>query len=508
MRYIAVMAAALLMTGLMAVSAWAGGQSVSGALAEALYKKGVLDDASYNDIKKAEGEGGEQALSKKLIETLHNKGILDDESYAKLARQAEEQPGPVAVATPQSSPSSAKPGEAERPFDKAFASVEEGFARLGGDTVKLKIGTWTQLGFVSDNIGSNTGALPSATSFVARSGNQFYIRFARLYFNGTLSDKVGFRLMVDANGGAPGSPLRDAFVWFDYIPYTRVTLGQFLTPWGDETWRAPFDLPMINYSMAANLMQFPNFRDIGLMASSKYSTKVGELPVGAGYSMALINGNNMNAADNNNAKDFMGRAWVNPFVPGLSVGGSWYVGKTSNFAGAIGNKRSNTRWGLELDYAPTFAKGLAVRGEYLAQRKWIPSNNQNVTGASALYNFSGNPSAPPVALALAAADNRFCHAYGWYASALYRPSGFEGGLKFLNDLEPTFRYDFLDEDTKVKNNSRDRFTLGVNYWLNKYTRFLANYEWIKADGALKTRAMMNTNNFGHNVFTTNVQIWF
>jgi phosphate-selective porin len=505
MRYIAAAAAVLMMTGLMAVSAWAGGQSVSGALAEALYKKGVLDDASYGELKKAEGEGGEQALNKKLIETLHAKGILDDESYNKLARQVEEQPGPVAVAAPQSSPSSAKPGESDRPFDKALSSVEEGFARLSGDTVKLKIGTWTQLGFVNDNVGSNTGALPGPTSFVANSGNQFYIRYARLYFNGTLSDKVGFRVMADASSG---TPLRDAYVWMDYIPYTRVTLGQFLTPWSDETWRAPFDLPMINYSMAANLMQFPNFRDIGLMASSKYSTKVGGLPVGGGYSMALINGNNINAPDNNDSKDFLGRAWVNPFVPGLSVGGSWYVGKTTNGVGRVQDDKSNTRWGVELDYAPDFAKGLAIRGEYLSQRKWLPSNNQNVTGASALYNFRGNPAATPAARALVAADNRYYHAYGWYTSALYRLNGFDGGMKFLNDLEPTFRYDFLDEDTAIKENSRDRFTMGLNYWLNKYTRVLANYELFSADGGLKTRAMMNTNNFGHSVFTTNVQIWF
>lgn len=482
MRLITVLCG-ILLTALFAVApAMAAESSVSTALTEVLHTKGVIDDATYSDLKNAQAVGGDQALDSKLVEVLHNKGILDDATYNKLAEQAK---APVVAVAPQASPASAAPSG--RPLDKAFSAVEEGFAKLGGDTVKLKIGTWTQFGYVYDNAGSNAGTLPYSSSVNSNSSNQFYIRFARLYFNGTLGDKVGFRVMLD---GAGSPPLRDAFLWADYIPYTRVTIGQFLTPFGSETWRAPFDLPMINYSMGAGLMQFPNFRDIGLMASSKYITK-GAWPVGGGFATALINGSGQNAADNNDQKDWIGRAWIYPFVPGLSVGGSWYLGKTG-----ANSQFDNQRWGAELDYASTYVKGLNIRAEYLQQRKLFTDGFQSV----------GNDSSKaPTALNI---TDRYYHSEAWYAQACYRVNGLAGPMKFLNDFEPTFRYDVLDDDMATPDNTRTRYTFGINYWLNKYTRILTNYESIHADKGLKTKSLANTDYFGHQVLTTNIQIWF
>lgn len=524
MRFLTVIGSMLLTALFFVAPAMAADSSVSSALTDVLHTKGVIDDATYNDLKNAQAVGGDQALNSKLVEVLHNKGILDDASYNKLAEQAK---APVVAVAPQASPASAAPSD--RPLEKAFSAVEEGFAKLGGDTVKLKIGTWTQLGYVYDNAGSNQGALPYSSAPVSNSSNQFYIRFARLYFNGTLGDKVGFRVMLD---GAGTPPLRDAYAWFDYIPYTRVTLGQFLTPFGDETWRAPFELPMINYSMAAGLMQFPNFRDIGLMASSKYITK-GPWPVGGGFATALINGSGMNTSDNNDTKDWIGRAWINPFVPGLSVGGSWYLGKTdvqrSSSNARVWNRFDNQRWGAELDYAPTFLKGLMVRAEYLQQRKFFNSFYEPVvTRASAApfgitassFNdsskiFAATTETTATALSktspfrqLRPGEIKLYHSEGWYAEAAYRVNGLTGGLRFLNDFEPTFRYDYLDEDMATKNNSRNRYTFGLNYWVNKYTRILTNYESISAGDGLKSKSLVNVDNFGHQVVTTNIQIWF
>jgi len=450
--------------------------SMSGALLEVLHEQGVINDARYGEIKKAGETGGEQAMTRQLLEVLHEGGTISDEAYQRLVGKADaekaarEARSAEAVSSPRATPTG------DRPAEQAFEAVEEGFARLNNNNIKLKIGAWMEGGYSYDANGSSAGALPGSSTVNTNSGNQFYVRFARPYFNFSFKEKIGFRLVLDATG-AP--PLRDMYIWFDYIPYTRVTFGQFLTPFGSEVWRAPFENPMINYSLASTLMQFPNLRDIGVMVASKYSTEVAGMPLGAGVSVALINGSGMNNPDDNDHKDVIGRAWVEPFLPGLQVGGSWFVGK-STFK--VGN-RDWDRWAAEVNYKPSFLKGLALRGEYLFQRKFYET------------------------------PNRMVHSEGWYAQASYRPSGLDGGLSFLNDVETSLRYEELDEDTAIADNTRTRLTAGVNYWFNKYLRLMVNYESISADSGLEHNPSASNMPKGiytddDEVVTTHLQIWF
>ncbi len=386
----------------------------------------------------------------------------------------------------------------ERPFDKSLSSLEEGFARLGGDTVKLKIGTWFQGGWAyDDRKGGHAVSLPfddvSAPS--ANTSNSAYMRFARLYFNGTLDDKVGFRIMVDGAGGT--TTLNDAYVWFDYIPYTRVTFGQFLTPFGDDSWHAPFELPMINYALITDYMQFANFRDVGLMVSSKYVTP-GPWPLGGGIATAVINGSNKNVIDTNSYKDWIGRAWINPFIPGLSVGGSWYLGKVG-----AASDRDWQRWGADFDYAPPSgpAKGLMLRGEYAYQRKFIVAK-------AATEDTVGIVGGVPTVIPGTPAVEGTTQSRGWYVEGAYRLNPLPG---FLANFEPTLRYEQLEE-LNVSSSKIQRTTVGLNYWLNKYTRLLANYEMYDTESGVN--GDLNGTHFAtgkagnHDVTTVNFQIWF
>ncbi len=509
-----------------AAPAFAGG--TTSALVDVLHSKGVIDDASYNDIKKAEGEG-DQSANKKLLDVLHSKGVIDDATYNQLSAQAAA--APAAPAVPQAS---AAP--AERPLDKVLSSLEEGFARAGGDTVKIKLGTWFQGGFVSDNNGSNTQPLPGLLALNPNSGNQFYTRYARIYFNAGLDNKVGMRIMLD---GASTSVLQDAYLFTDYIPYTRITIGQYLIPFGDEYWRAPFDLPMINYSMASTFMfvnqnengKATNYvRDIGIMANAKYGTKISGLPLGASIQTTVINGAGRNTADVNDSKDWVGRVTVNPFLAGLSVGGSWYIGKADVddkfFVSALANShivhhQDIQRWGAELDYAPPYpyVKGLALRGEYLYGRQFFTS------GFHASTDHSKAPTSFDFAAvnAIAPVRAKYFQSAGWHVDGLYRVNGLTGIFRYLNDFEPTFRYEEFNEDLSAGNKNRSKTTVGLNYWLNKYARLLANYEFIRAEhgltGSGTTEGAPNdperftiypngvdTNN--HEVFTLNYQVWF
>lgn len=448
--------------------------SLSTELMDVLHEQGVISDASYDELKKTVATGGEEAAQAQLVELLYKNGTINEASYKRLSEAANH-------AAPQSSPAQpvAAATDTSRPAPQAFSEVEEGFARLGGGDIKLKIGAWVQGGFVYDDSGANSGALPGSST-ITNSGNSFQFRFARPYLNFAFKDKTGFRVMMDAADTA-GKPLRDVFVWFDYIPYTRVTFGQFLTPFGGETWRAPFDNPMINYSLGSTLMQFTNFRDTGIMVAPKFKTEVAGKPFAAGLSTALIQGNGINASDDNDHKDIIGRAWVEPMVPGLQLAGSWYFGKSNNTTFDTDWRR----WGAELNYAPVYAPGLAVRGEYLFQKKYY------------------------------ATPARYVNSTGWYAQAAYRMNGFDRGMNFLNNVEPTVRYEQLDEDTAVPDNTRTKLTLGFNYWFNKYLRLMTNYEIITADRGLNPitgttimSAGKDIDRVDHNVLTSHLQIWF
>jgi len=275
--------------------------------------------------------------------------------------------------------------------------------------------------------------------------------------------------------------LRDAFVWLDYIPHNRVVLGQFLVPFtveATQTW----ETHIVNNAMAVNYFQIPTARDMGLMVIGKYDTKVSGHTLGAGYDIAVVNGVGTNKSDDNNEKDFVARLWTTPLVSGLKLGGSIYLGKTRVSATDAQDKTRN-RYGLYAEYAPTdnILKGLRLKGEYMQDKRWVTTT---------------------------AIANRFAHAYGWYATAWYKVDGLSGPLSFLNGVEPLVRYDFLDEAKETPENDRNRTTIGMNYYFNKYSRLKLNYEFIHSDPALMTSSLLTTDTVSHELFTTEFEVWF
>jgi len=488
MRLFTKLFAVMLLVASMAAPAMAAEQSVGATLVDVLHQQGVIDDAAVAKLKAAQQEGGDKALNKELVEVLHQKGILGDDAYGKLSAQADKEKAAVPAA-PMASAASDKPYDAGRPVDKTLSAVEEGFAKMTGDTLKLKIGLWLKTGWVSDDAGFSTGSSQSLTS-----GNQFYVRTARPYLHGQITDKLGWRISFDT--AASTSILRDGFVWMDYIPYHRVTVGQFLVPWGLEgiqTW----DVHMINNSMAVNFIQIPWARDIGATVQGKYENKIAGLPLMGMYNFSVVNGNSLNAADNNDAKDLVVRVMTTPLVPGMTLGGSWYGGKT-HVTRAVGGRerdfdKDRDRYAASAEYLPPYIPGLRLKGEFLWDRRFFTNYvTKNVTSTAA----------PLPAL------NRHVHAAGWYTTAWYKIDGLQGPMRYLNGLEPLFRYDALDEDMTVSDNERSRYTFGFNYYLSKYARVKANWEAIHADGRLKSRSLQNVDNIGHHLFTSELEIWF
>ena len=559
MRLISVLTSSLLILLLSVSAAFADGQKATSDLLDVLKAKGVLDDASYDSLKKKEAVSPTPAASTlQLLDVLRAKGVLGEEDYNRLSREAAPaavpavatNPAPAAVPVAETvtapapeqataavpAPTAAASPVGERPIDGTLTKVEDSFARVTGDIVRLKIDGYIQAGYLNDDAGFSYG-LPPTTDFSPTSGNQFFVRRARLGFNFNVGEKIGAKVQIEpavdlftsssTSGGR--SILRDAYVWTDYIPYTRITLGQFKTPFGLEGVESLSDNPTINRSMVTGLAH-SLLRDIGVMAAWKFNTDVSGLPLGAQWAVALVNGTGYNLPDDNDQKDIVFRGTVNPLVEGLNIGGSLYGGKThvTPTAGAAFNKYHDS-WAAEAEYVPPFLKGLKLRGEYLWNRQYYTKyySYASVTGtasdtppatASTVGTTPNNPSTANAA--------RTVHTAGWYALAVYRVDGLQGIGSYLNGLEPLVRYDAMNEDedgtpwvftsgsgaaTKtltVNSHTRYRTTVGLNYYFNNYARLMLDYEMIHVDAGLRRASIEPIDLISHRLFTTLLQVKF
>ncbi len=560
MRLISVLTSSLLILLLSVSAAFADGQKATSDLLDVLKAKGVLDDASYDSLKKNETASPTPAASTlQLLDVLKAKGVLNQEDYNRLSAEVPQasptavpavatNPAPAAVPVAETvtapapeQATAATPGGPERPIDGALTKVEDSFARVTGDIVRLKIGGYLQAGYLNDDAGFSYGAPPN-NLFSPTSGNQFFVRRARLVLDFGVGPKVGARVSIEpavdlntastTSGGR--SILRDAYGWTDYIPYTRITIGQFKTPFGLEGVESLSDNPTINRSMVTNLVHYPLLRDIGVMASWNFKTDVSGLPLGAQWAVALVNGTGYNLPDDNDQKDLVFRGTVNPLVEGLNIGGSLYGGKThvAPTAGAALNKYHDS-WAAEAEYIPPFLKGLKLRGEYLWNRQYYTKfySYASVTGTANNAPPANLPVVPSGDTLSSFTGNRTVHTAGWYALAVYRIEGLQGFGSYLNGLEPLVRYDTMNEDedgsqwlftsvfkkgavtqpaviTRVGGHDRYRTTVGMNYYFNNYARLMLNYEMIHVDAGLRTASIESIDLISHRLFTTVLQVKF
>jgi len=484
MRRLVITITAVALTFAVQFAAYASGDTVTGRLIDALHDKGIISDTEQESLDSSLETEGEDTAAKKLAEYLRDKGVIDDRAYAEVT-------GDYVDASGLAEPSSSEPLRDKVPvLDTTLSGVEKGFARLGGDTVTMKLSFFFQGGWLNDTAGFSFGAAPTG-QYSATASNQFFIRRARIYLYGNVLDNLGYKVSIET---ASSSILRDAFVYYEYNPALRFTVGQFKVPFGMEGPAALAAHPMVDRSLVTNFVHAPTLRDIGVMLSGRYETRTGGLPFGVKYYAMVMDGNGFNKSDDNDNKDVSMRLRVNPALPGLWVGGSYYAGKTHHSPGGVAAFDSHReRWGLELSYEPDFLSGLKLQGEYLRDNHYFTSYTVKDVNST---------SAPLPAL------GRHARSYGWYALMAYRLEGIEGGLRFLNGLEPVVRYEFLDEDTSVCDNERFRTTLGVNYYLARQTRLMLNYEFIRADGRLRYASLMRNHTLSHDILTTILQLKF
>jgi hypothetical protein len=181
----------------------------------------------------------------------------------------------------------------------------------------------------------------------------FSVPRARLGVSGRITSKVSWSLQGDfANVASDGRVLRDAYVQFTATPQVAVRFGQMVAPFSLERLTGYSRLEVIDRSVIGASMT-PS-RDFGLMVFNTQPWR-GWITYGA----AVINGTGQNRADDNDAKDLVGRVATKvPRLAHLTVGLNAQTGQQ-----AQGDRR---RVGVDLNYE---ARAYRIAVERVAQRR-------------------------------------------------------------------------------------------------------------------------------------------
>lgn len=256
------------------------------------------------------------------------------------------------------------------------------------------------------------------------------IRRARLDFKAQINEHFDSRLQIEF----AGSPkILDAILTYKYREWLKFSAGQFYIPLFYENITADNKLDFIDRSQAVSALAArdkdvignQNGRDLGIQASGS-AVKIKDRFL-IDYFVGGFNGAGINVPDNNESKDFSGRMVFHP-LKNLDLGGSYYNG--FDIWGSPAKEHVRKRSGAELSYTYAFA---TLRGEYI----------QGLDGAT--------------------------EKSGWYAQV--------AAFVYKKNIQLVARYDAYDPniDPDKKDDSFVNYILGVNFYINSWSKFQINY---------------------------------
>lgn len=296
--------------------------------------------------------------------------------------------------------------------------------------------------------------------------NRFYIRRGR------------FKLTYDA------SPLSQAVIYFDggtdrtlrlleaYVtlmdPWTplhdhQFTIGQMNVPFGFEIERSSSVRELPERSRTENVL-FSGERDRGLKLVDQWTPQLQTV-------IGLFNGGGINSADFPNTdptrgKDFVGRArwslgWADAAVSG------YFGHQTTPLTGSdVETEKRRVGFDVQGFYAAPRLGGGTVRGEFYS------AHDVNPDSIKAL--ISAPTSANPVRLLAPNAnpDHLATDAQGWYAMWVQNAS---------EQFQAVVRYDTYDRNVDLDHDQYERWSFGLNYFYDGYTRVTVSYDAITTE---------------------------
>lgn len=324
------------------------------------------------------------------------------------------------------------------------------------------------------------------TSSGGRTGvDNFFLRRVRPIFEGTINRNIDFRLMPSFDEGR--AAIQDAYADIRFQPSIRLRAGKFKAPLSVERLQSGADLLFVERSLVNNLSPV---RDTGVQLH-------GDLLGGRlNYALAAFNGvgdGGSSDGDTASDKDFVGRVFAEPFK---NRAGSPLQGLGFGVAGSIGRRDGETlssvyrtagrsqffKYGSDVTgvgeqrrLAPQFYyfRGpLGVMGEHITSTQevgrggrraefendgWFVQGSYVLTGENATYRGSVSP------------RNAFDPQKGkWGAVEL------AARYSRINFDDRAFSLGFADSKTSAS--GARAFTIGMNWYLNRWFKLQLNYE--------------------------------
>jgi len=346
--------------------------------------------------------------------------------------------------------------------------------------------------------------------------SQFNLRRARFGVRGQgfpLDNNTNYFFLAEAGnngitrpGGGTGSvKLTDASITLNHLEFARFRVGQFKTPGAEEGLMAIHVFNYVNFTNVTNgvlLERFLKYDGSGTFVNSSGSSDSGHAngplgPVGAfrdigvqmfqtfkkndwehSYAIMIGNGNGITRSDNNDSKDLY-LYWSSEKVYGGKGGRrqgwktfAWYQkGKrtltleqgTATSSDDVTQDFDRKRWGVGTTY---------LKGKYRAGAEYIAADGmiRNGTDGGAVVGSISNNGLSRASLNVLPNDK----ADGWYL---------DFGYKIKPNIELDIRYDRYNRATEVAANERrfETATVGAQYFFNKKTRLIFNYEFRNAE---------------------------
>jgi phosphate-selective porin OprO and OprP len=332
--------------------------------------------------------------------------------------------------------------------------------------------------------------------------NTFLMRRIRPIFEGTLDKNFDFYCMVDFGGGT--TAIQDAYVDFHYWPQARLRIGRFKVPVGIERLQSGANLLFIERALPSNLV--PN-RDLGVQLH-------GELAKGLiAYAASVFNGVADGASadnDNGDEKDFVGRLFLLPFkntavaaLPGLGLGvaGSSGTQQGSAASPSLPSYRTPAQQIYFSYRSDATAAGTAIAS---GKRTRISPQGYFYSGPFGLFGeYVVAKQKVARGTALANLQNE-----AWQAAASYvitgqkvnyrgvaLPKPFEPQERSWGAFELAARYNKIKVDDKAfplcadltrSAQTATAWAVGLNWYLNRNSKFTVDYEQTKFEGGAVT----------------------
>jgi hypothetical protein len=361
------------------------------------------------------------------------------------------------------------------------------------------------------------------------SDSQFHIQRARLGVRGTgfpLDSNVNYFLLAEfgnngiTNESGGNAKLTDASITLNHLKdYTRVRFGQFKTPGSEDGLQAIHVHNYTSFSLAADGLLLERFfdwdgsggclvpegdldsdsanayqqckdgnefngpvgayRDVGLQLFNSFTLDdgPGKYPWELSYAVMVGNGNGIDRGDNDDNKDMYYYASAGQIFGGK--GGrrqdwklfGWYnkgdrTIKTGSPGSLVEDEFERKRWGLG---------GTLRWNKYRLYGEYIKADGMifNGTDGGAVPGATGTlPNGRNVVSTFNVLTDD--EADGWYIDA---------GYMVLPNLELDVRYDKYNRGTETDAGEREftRWTVGAQYFFNKKSRFILNYEFRDAE---------------------------